>query len=100
MLMSDAILITIIAERLLKNQLTELILEKGSKGYTITDAVGEGSRGIRAHDFEGRNIKIETIVNEEIGSAIVQAVSETYFENYAVITYTMPVKVVRGDKYL
>lgn len=100
MLMSDAFLITIIAERLLKNQLTELIIEKGAKGYTITDAVGEGSRGIRASEFEGRNIKIETIVNETVANAIVESVSEIYFENYAVITYMKSVKVVRGDKYL
>lgn len=100
MLMTDAILITIIAERLLKKQLTELIVEKGAKGYTITDATGEGSRGIRASEFEGRNIKLEAIVNQEVANKILTAVSETYFENYAVITYTENVKVVRGDKYL
>ena len=52
-------LITIITERLLRHEITDMIKLKGATGYTRSEVEGEGSRGIRASDFEGRNVKIE-----------------------------------------
>jgi hypothetical protein len=74
--------------------------ELGAKGYTLTDATGTGSRGIRASDWEGKNVKIESVVSMEVASKIIDYIAREYFENYAVITYMHPVKVVRGDKYV
>lgn len=96
----DAQLITIVTERLLKDQILELIEKFGSKGYTISNASGQGSRGLRASDFAGRNIRIETIVSEKVGQKIIDAIAEKYFEDYAVIAYSQKVSVVRGDKYI
>lgn len=93
-------LITIIAERLLRHEITDMLKAKGATGFTRSEVEGEGSRGIRASDFEGRNVKIETIVSEPVADAIMQEVSENYFENYAVIAYVRDVEVARGDKYL
>lgn len=97
--MKRGVLVTIISERILRDDLIELIRECGSKGHTITSVVGDGSRGIRASDFEGRNVKIETIVNASVADAIVEQVSGQYLEDYAVIIYTSEVDVVRGTKY-
>lgn len=97
--MKRGVLVTIISERILRDDLIELIRECGSKGHTITSVVGDGSRGIRASDFEGRNVKIETIVNTSVADAIVDRVSGQYLEDYAVIIYTSKVDVVRGAKY-
>lgn len=97
--MKRGVLVTIISERILRDDLIELIRECGSKGHTITSVVGDGSRGIRASDFEGRNVKIETIVNASVADAIVDRVSGQYLEDYAVIIYTSKVDVVRGAKY-
>ena len=93
-------LVTIISERFLRDEILQLIREKGSKGYTISDVEGEGSRGIRASEWEGKNVKIETIVNNETAKKIIDAISDRYFENYAVIIYSKTVRVVRGDKYI
>jgi nitrogen regulatory protein P-II 2 len=92
--------ITIISERFLKDEIIDLIKSKGAKGYTITDAEGEGSRGIRASEWEGKNIKLETIVSEITANKIINAISELYFESYAVIIYSNIVHVVRGEKYI
>lgn len=100
MKLTELFLVTIVTERILRDEIIELIQEKGAKGYTITDTTGEGSRGTRVSDFEGKNVKIETVVSREVGNKIIDAVSEAYFENYAVIAYAHPVKVVRGDKYV
>jgi len=93
-------LVTIISERFLREDILQLIHESGSKGYTISDVEGEGSRGIRASEWEGKNVKIETIVNKSTANKIIDTISDLYFENYAVIVYSKSVKVVRGDKYI
>mgnify|MGYP003513056842 FL=1 len=49
-------LVTIVAESLLEKRLVEEVKRLGAKGYTITPARGEGSRGIRSVDWEGQNI--------------------------------------------
>lgn len=98
--LTELFLVTIVSERILMDDLIELIQKKGAKGYTITDVEGEGSRGTRVSDFEGKNVKIESVVSREVGNKIIDQIAEHYFENYAVIVYATPVKVVRGDKYI
>jgi len=100
MILQDLFLVTIITERILRDEILEELDEIGVSGYTITDVTGEGSRGIRASDWEGRNVKIESVVSKQKGDKIIESVAEKYFENYAVIAYGQPVKVVRGDKYI
>ncbi len=98
--LTELFLVTIITERIFRDEILEKIKELGAKGYTLTDATGEGSRGIRASDWEGKNVKIETVVSREVGNKIIDYIADHYFENYAVITYAWPIKVVRGDKYI
>lgn len=98
--LTELFLVTIITERILRDDIVEKVKELGAKGYTLTDTTGEGSRGIRASDWEGENVKIEVVVSRDIGNAIIDFISEQYFENYSVITYAYPVRVVRGDKYI
>lgn len=100
MKLTELFLVTIVSERILMDELIELVSKNGAKGYTTTDVDGEGSRGTRVSDFEGKNIKIEVVVSREVGNKIIDQIAEHYFENYAVIVYAHPVKVVRGDKYI
>ena len=93
-------LVTIVAESLLEKRLVEEVKRLGAKGYTITPARGEGSRGIRSVDWEGQNIRLETIVSEEVALRILQMLQEEYFPHYAVIAYVENVWVVRGEKYV
>ena len=93
-------LVTIVAESLLEKRLVEEVKRLGAKGYTITPARGEGSRGIRSVDWEGQNIRLETIVSEEVALRILQRRQEEYFPHYAVIAYVENVWVVRGEKYV
>jgi nitrogen regulatory protein P-II 2 len=92
--------ITIIAEALLEDRLIRDVKTCGAKGYTITQAHGEGTRGIRASQWEGGNIKLETIVSEAVADAILEMVASKYFQHFAVIAYLENVAVVRGEKYL
>lgn len=91
--------VTIVAERLLKEGLLEILRREGSTGHTITACEGEGSRGINASDWEGRNIQIDTIVSSTTAEQILEAVSEKYMENYALIAYISEVTVLRRSKF-
>ena len=93
-------LVTIVAESLLEKRLVEEVKRLGAKGYTITPARGEGSRGIRSVDWGGQNSRLETIVSEEVALRILQRLQEEYFPHYAVIAYVENVWVVRGEKYV
>jgi nitrogen regulatory protein P-II 2 len=92
--------VTINAERLLREDLVTLLKKHGATGWTITATEGEGSRGNRTSDFEGRNSQIETIVSAETADAIMEDVADKYFEDWAVITYCSDVEVMRGEKYV
>ena len=93
-------LVTIITERLLRDEIIDHLKETGVSGYTLSDTTGEGSRGIRASDWEGKNVKIEVIAKHDMATKIIQQISNEYFENYAVVAYTQKVNVVRGEKYM
>jgi nitrogen regulatory protein P-II 2 len=93
-------LVTIVAERVLRNRLVDEICALGARGFTITEATGEGSRGVRASEWEGSNVRLETIVAPDVADRIVEHVSSLYFDYHAVIVYVQDVEVVRGDKYL
>lgn len=93
-------LVTIITERLLRDEIIDHLKETGVSGYTLSDTTGEGSRGIRASDWEGKNVKIEVIANHDMATKIIQQISNKYFEIYAVVAYTQKVNVVRGKKYM
>lgn len=91
---------TIVAERVLRDRLIALILAEGATGYTLAAVEGEGSRGVRASQFEGRNIQLETIVSTETAQRIFDRLAERYLEAYAVIAYTSDVEVLRGSKFV
>lgn len=93
-------LVTIVAERILEDRLLRKLEELGAKGYTLTQAAGKGSRGVRASEWEGPDTRIETLVSPGVADAIIEYVAENFFEHYAVIVYAQDAEVVRGDKYI
>lgn len=93
-------LVTIVAEAILEKRLLEEVRRQGAKGYTLTYARGEGSRGLRTMDWEGKNIRLEVIVGEEVAERILRTLQENYFPYYAVIAFVENVEVVRGYKYV
>ncbi|GAB5408426.1 MAG: hypothetical protein BalsKO_07910 [Balneolaceae bacterium] len=100
MKLTELFLVTIITERIFRDDILEKIKELGATGYTLIDATGEGSRGVRASDWEGKNVKIEIVASKEVGNSIIDFIADVYFENYSVIAYAYPVNVVRGEKYI
>ena len=92
-------LVTIVTEGLLKEKVITLLRSHACTGFTISSTDGEGSRGVRASDWEGPNLKIETIVSVETGEAIVGELAGKYFENYSLVAWLTDVQVLRGEKF-
>ncbi len=96
---TERTLVTVVAERILRDRLLEAIQAAGARGYTLTDVTGEGTRHLAAHEWEGPNVKLETLVNEEVAERILQALAERYFDHHSLIVYTSRVQVLRGDRF-
>ena len=92
--------ITIIAERVLRDDLITLLKKHGARGWTLTMVEGEGSRGIRASEWEGRNVQIDTLVSPDLAEPIMDEIGERYFADWSVIVYVADVEVMRREKYL
>lgn len=97
--MTELVVVTIVAEKVLEGRITDLVLELGSTGYTVTDTRGSGSRKTGSPTLEGGNVRIETVVDQATADRILQVVAERYFPHYGVIAYSQGARVVRGEKY-
>lgn len=91
--------VTIVAEALLERRITADLERLGARGWTVLQARGAGSRGVRSDGVDGANVQIETLVSAVAAHAIVEHIAAHYFEHFAVIAYIDIVEVVRGDKY-
>jgi nitrogen regulatory protein P-II 2 len=92
--------VTIIAEAVLEDRLLREVRELGSRGYTMTAVSGEGSRGVRASEFEGKNVQIEVLVSAVVADRLLDHLAANYFEHYAVVAYVVEVEVVRWERYI
>ncbi|MCR9122849.1 MAG: hypothetical protein NXH91_11300 [Phyllobacteriaceae bacterium] len=97
--------IVIITEKLIVDGVTKIIEEAGASGYTMVQAGGKGSRGVRS---SGRpavvdafaNVKIEVITaTREMAEQIADNVAARYFDNYSGITYLEEVEILRPHKF-
>ena len=93
-------LVTIVAEAVLEDSLLQEIKKLGAKGYTLTEARGEGSQGVQASQREGKNIKIETLVSLEVADQILDCLYKNYFPDYAMVAYVHDVEVAREEKHV
>lgn len=98
--MNNLNLLTIIAEEALAASIEKEIVEMGAKGYTSSAVSGKGLHGVRDNQWEGENIKIETIVSEDNCKKILGHLQRKYFDRYAMIAFYHPVNVVRTNHFL
>ena len=93
-------LVTIITESALENEICELVESLGASGYTVTNARGSGSRGIRDAGWSvSGNVRIEVVCGPGLALEIAKEVSERYYQDYAMILFEHDVRVLRSDKF-
>jgi hypothetical protein len=93
------VLVTVVAEAVVEHRLVRDLAAAGGHGWTICDARGQGSRGVRADEFEGANIRLETLVSDDVAATFLETLARDYFPRYAVVAWTTPAQVVRPAKF-
>lgn len=100
MLDVDRKLVTIITESALEVELCEQLERLGVSGYTVTNARGSGSRGIRDAGWSASgNVRVEVICSQELASRIATLMRDRYYDDYAMILFESDVRVLRSDKF-
>lgn len=93
-------LLTMVTEAVLETMIVRDIERLGAHGYTITDARGKGSRGVRNAGWEtSANIRIEVVCDAETAEAIAAHVKRKYYDDYAMILLVSDVEVLRPEKF-
>lgn len=93
-------LLTIVTEAALEANLTAALKKLGASGYTIVDARGSGSRGVRDAGWSSTgNIRIEVVCDAAVARKIADHLREHFYRDYAMILYLADVTVLRPEKF-
>ncbi len=92
-------LLTIVSEALLESRLVEDLEKLGVIGYSISTVKGDLRGHVRASEWEGANIKIESLLSPELADKVLHLLNSEYFPSYAVIAYLTEAEVIRADKF-
>lgn len=91
--------LTIVAEQILEQRLLVDVQNAGARGWTLTQAQGQGPRGRRISEIEGGNIRVEVLGSPDVIDRIWQRLEEDYFPNYAITAWSQEVAVARRSRY-
>ena len=93
-------LLTVICEARLESRLAEDVMRLGAHGYTVTDARGHGSRGVRNAAWDtAANIRMEVVCKERIAQRIAEHLRKHYYDNFAMILFSVDVEVLRPERF-
>lgn len=93
-------LLTVITEAALEGTVVRDLDRLNAHGYTITDARGKGSRGVRDAGWEASgNIRIEVVCEAETADAIAAYLQKHYYDDYAMILFMSDITVLRREKF-
>jgi len=93
-------LLTIVTEAALEGRLVQELERLGAHGWTITDARGRGSRGVRNSAWDASaNVRIEVVCEPATAETIADHLRERYAPNYAMILFLSDVLVLRPEKF-
>lgn len=93
-------LLTVITEAAVEEPLLHDLDKLGVSGYTVTDARGRGSRGVRNAAWkETANIRIEVICNHALAESVVSYLQTHYYANYAMVSFKQDVEIFRPEKF-
>lgn len=99
MILKQRKLVTIVVEAALEQRLAKDVEKAGAKGFTVSPAHGKGPRDLRAGDLEGGNIRLETVVSNEVLEKILELLESKYFPHYACSAWVSQVEVLRDERY-
>lgn len=92
--------LTVITEAAIEQVLLRDLERLGVRGYTVSDARGHGSRGVRDAAWEEvANIRIEVICPRILAEAVLSHIQASYYANYGMVAFLHDVEVLRPEKF-
>ena len=93
-------LLTVICEAALEKKLVADLDHLGAPGWTLSEARGRGSRGVRSAEWDTEsNIRLEVICNRDLAERIAEHLQVRYYDNFAMVSYLAEVEVLRPEKF-
>jgi hypothetical protein len=93
-------LVTIVTEAVVERRLVDDLKLLGAHGYTISEARGEGSRGIRSAGWDASsNIRVDVVCDAATAERVALHLKAHYYDHYAMILYFSDVGVLRPEKF-
>ncbi len=92
-------LITVVAERFIKDQLVPKVLELGATGCSYHPTEGKGLREARHDDAFSENFQMKVVCPTDVAETIMAYIAEHYFEHYAIVAWLTDVEVMRGKHF-
>ena len=93
-------LVSVITEAAIENLLLRDLDKLGVRGYTVYDARGRGSRGVRDAAWEETaNIRIDVICPRTLAESVLNHLQAHYYTNYAIVAFLQDVEILRPEKF-
>lgn len=93
-------LLTVITEAAVEQTLLRELDAIGVRGYTVSDARGKGSRGVRDAAWEeAANIRIEVICPRAQAESVLGHLQRRYYADYAMVAFLQDVEILRSEKF-
>lgn len=93
-------LLTVITEAAIEQTLLRDLDRLGVRGYTVSDARGRGSRGVRDAAWEeAANIRIEVICPRAQAESALGHLQARYYADYAMVAFLQDVEILRPEKF-
>ena len=93
-------LLTVITKAVIEQSLLRDLEKQGVRAYTVSDARGRGSRGIRDAAWdEVANIRIEIICQRAQAELLLSHIQDQYYTDYAMVAFMVEIEILRGEKF-
>jgi nitrogen regulatory protein P-II 2 len=92
-------LLTIVAEAVLRDRLMSELKALGVSGCTVAEVSGWGSDNVRASEWSGPSVRLETVVSEALADELLEVLSQKFFPSWSVAVWLQDVSVVRAERY-
>lgn len=92
--------LTVVAEAVVEQRLLRDIEAAGARGWTITPGQGRGGARVGPSEWEGANIRVETLVSRQVADRILEVLERDYFPHYSVVAWLAEVRVVRAQRFM
>lgn len=93
-------LLTVITEAAVEQALLRDLERLGVRGYTVCDARGRGSHGVRDAAWdEAANIRIDVICARAQAESVLEHIQARYYNDFAMVAFLHEVEILRPGKF-